>query len=322
MSVRLFGWRDLRSLQRYRNSSVYLDSALVLTRGELMVPGALLSSIAPNMGVFTCVSDGYEDNDTCVLGQFIHTTGSPLSHLTFLTPGEALEGDAIGPLVEFMMAVSGERGALRLLADVDERTSAFEALRRSGFAIFTRQRIWQLASLNTPSDQISGEISETPGAYGWHTAIDRDMIAVRTLYNNLVPGLVQQYEPIAVQKSHGLVYYQDGELAAWVDLIVGHRGIWAQPLIHPDTENVQDYLLELLAKITKRRKTPVYICVRSYQAWLEPAIEALGAQVGPRQAVMARQLVVQQKAARTFALPALEGGQAEVTAPIARVENT
>ena len=40
----------------------------------------------------------------------------------------------------------------------------------------------------------------------------------------------------------GLVYYLDGELAAYVDLIVGHRGIWVQPYIHPDTENVQDYL--------------------------------------------------------------------------------
>ena len=38
-----------------------------------------------------------------------------------------------------------------------------------------------------------------------------------------------------------------------------------------------------------------------------------------RQAVMAKQFVSQQKASRAFAIPALEGGQPEITAPIARL---
>ena len=54
---------------------------------------------------------------------------------------------------------------------------------------------------------------------------------------------------------------------------------------------------------------------------LEAAIEELGAESGPRQAVMAKQLTVQQKVARSFMLPALEGGQPVVTAPVARLEN-
>jgi hypothetical protein len=62
--------------------------------------------------------------------------------------------------------------------------------------------------------------------------------------------------------------------------------------------------------------------VRSYQSWLEPAIKALGAEVGPLQAVMARQLVIQQKVRATFTLPALETGQPEITAPIARLESS
>ena len=45
-----------------------------------------------------------------------------------------------------MMVLSGERGALRLLADVDEQTLAFEALRKCGFAIYNRQRVWRLMS--------------------------------------------------------------------------------------------------------------------------------------------------------------------------------
>jgi hypothetical protein len=64
----------------------------------------------------------------------------------------------------------------------------------------------------------------------------------------------------------------------------------------------------------------VHVCIRSYQAWLESAVEELGAESGPRQAVMARHLTASIKARQAFALPALEGGQPEITAPVARLE--
>ncbi len=141
---------------------------------------------------------------------------------------------------------------------------------------------------------------------------------IRSLYNNLVPALVQQVEPFASQRPKGMVYYEHGDLIAFVELKYGHRGIWAQPFVHPDAQDMAEHLFDLLNKIPNRRSRPVYICVRSYQSWLETAIEDLGAEAGPRQAVMAKQLVSQQKAARAFAIPALEGGQPEITAPVAQ----
>jgi len=64
----------------------------------------------------------------------------------------------------------------------------------------------------------------------------------------------------------------------------------------------------------------VYICVRSYQSWLEPAIEELGAEAGPRQAVLVKHLSSLQKSPRMLAVPALEGGQTEVTASMVHSE--
>ena len=92
-----------------------------------------------------------------------------------------------------------------------------------------------------------------------------------------------------------MVYYQNGELLAFVELKYGQRGIWVQPFVHPDAEDVQQILLDLFSKIPNRRSRPVYICVRSYQSWLELAIEELGGEAGPRQAVMVKQLVTPQK---------------------------
>lgn len=309
MNVRPFDWRDLPALNHYRDASVFLDTSLVLTRGPLVMPGALFSLLAPHVGVFTCVINENHGSRP-VMGQFIHPAGSPFSHLTFLTPDEALDTPCVRTLIEYMMVLSGKRGALRLLAEVDELSSAFDALRKSSFSIYTRQRVWQLTGFPV------GRARQST----WRAALPQDELPIRILYNNLVPGMVQQIEPFAIQRPKGMVYYGQGELLAFVELIYGHRGIWVQPFVHPDAEDVAEHFLDLLSKIPNRRSRPVYVCVRSYQSWLEAAIEALGAESGPRQAVMAKQLTVQHKAGRTFALPALEGGQPEITAPVARLE--
>jgi hypothetical protein len=275
-----------------------------------MMPGALFSYLAPSMGVFTCVSNG-KDSSGPVIGQFMHLLGSPFSHITFFAPQTRLVGPHISAQVEYMLMLLGERGAMRLLADVDEGSDAYEALREVGFATYTRQRVWQLTG--HPQDGVTGAT--------WRLALSQDVIPIRVLYNNLVPGLVQQIEPFATQRPKGMVYYEQGELLAYVELRYGHRGIWAQPFVHPHAEDVTVHFLDLLSKIPNRRSRPVYICVRSYQAWLESAIEDLGAEAGPRQAVMAKQLIVQIKARNTFAIPALEGGQPEITAPVVRLES-
>jgi hypothetical protein len=267
------------------------------------------------MGIFTCVSNGREDEHS-VIGQMIQTLGSQFAHLTFLTPDDALDSSALSSLLDYMATLSGERGAMRLLAEVDERSLAFEALRRASFAIYSRQRIWQLTGHPDgipPADQAQ--------TGGWRPASSRDGFAIRSLYNNLVPGLVQQAEPFSTQRPRGMVYCHNGELLAFIELKYGHRGIWAQPFVHPDAEEVSDWFVDLIRNLPLRRSRPVYLCVRSYQSWLEPAIEDLGAEAGPRQAVMAKHLAIPQKAVRMFALPALEGGHPEISAPIARSES-
>src|SRR5690554_7613578 len=81
MTVRPFDWRDFPALYRNRHQSTFLDSALVLTRGPLLVPGALFSYLAPSMGILTAVSrcDGHENGH--LIGQVMHSVGAPYGHL-------------------------------------------------------------------------------------------------------------------------------------------------------------------------------------------------------------------------------------------------
>lgn len=322
MTVRPFDWRDLPYLYRNRHDSVFLDSALVLTRGHHVVSGALLSYLAPGMGVFTGISSGQEqgerpdygrpDSGRPVIGQIIHLIGSPFAHLTFVTPDEAFDSPALPALLEYLITIAGERGAFRLLADVDEQSTVYEALRQSCFAIYTRQRIWQL---NRQPD-VSGR------SRAWRGATSRDTLAIKLLYNNLVPGLVQQVEPFMTNnRPRGVIHQQGEDLFAYVEIRYGNRGVWVHPFIHPDTQDVAERFTDLVQNLSNRGGRPVYICVRSYQAWLEPAIEAIGAESGPRLSVMVRHLASMQKAPRAQTVPTLEGSQPEVTAPMARSQN-
>jgi len=176
-----------------------------------------------------------------MLGQVNHSQGAQLAHLSFLAPESALDSGELNAMLDYMIQHLGHRGALHLLAEVDERTIAFEALRKAGFALYVRQRIWQFA----------GTYALDSNGSRWRAGRSRDVIAVRSLYNTLVPGLAQQVEPVPSNHLHGLVYEQDGEILAYAEVKYGARGIWIQPFIHPDVDKVMKRVVDLLARLAK-----------------------------------------------------------------------
>jgi hypothetical protein len=152
----------------------------------------------------------------------------------------------------------------------------------------------------------------------WRTCEDGDLIGVRSLYNDLVPGLVQQIEPPPKEQQQGLIYCQDKEVVAYVKLKYGSRGILAHPFIHPDAEDVARHLVHLVQDLPNRRSRKVYLCVRTYQSWLEPWLEEMGAKPSPRQAVIVKHLAVSMRAEQQYSLPKINGKQAET---VVQMEN-
>ena len=311
MNTRPLDWRDLSVVRRYRHQCLFFDSTLALTRGPLLDwAKTVFASLAPARGIFTYLA--VEDDHTAqpVLGQATFLPGANSARLTCLAPENALESAGVEPLLDFILADLGARGAYHVLAEADDCQQSCEALHAMGFAIYARQRIWQL------NGEPAGPAIPAP----WRFCTDQDAISIRSLYNNLTPGLVQQVEPAPAHRSHGMVYYQGQDLLAYVDLKLGPNGIWIQPFIHPDVEGVPARLAYLLQNLPNRRQRPVYLCVRSYQAWLEASLEALGAQPGPRQAVMVKRMAISRRVVQAAALPVLEGKRAEPTVPIAQVK--
>jgi len=311
MNIRPFGWRDLPLLKRYRNCGLYLDSTRVLIHGPMMIPmGALITFLGPSTRIFTYRCENNSQASKPLVGQVIYLMGASYARLSFLAPEDAIEQPELSALTDFLAVQMGSQGAFHILADVDESNPIFQLLHRVGFAIYARQRIWRL------DDQPIGEAN----AVTWRASRSRDAIGVRSLYCNVVPGLVQQVEPLPKKDLKGVVYYQNNDLHAFVELKYGRSGIWVQPFVHPDAEDFDRHLIHLLQDLPGRRKRPLYICVRSYQSWLETAIEAMGAQPGPQQAVMVRHLTVSRRVTQSYSLPAINGTRTEPTAPIVRIE--
>jgi hypothetical protein len=283
----------------------------VLIHGQTLIPlGAFLTYWGPSTKISTYRCE--VNTRIPLIGQISYVNGSAYARLSYLAPENSLEAVDLSALLDFMALQVGKEGAFHILADVDESSQVYPLLRRAGFAIFARQVIWRL----------DGKAIGDEDPVSWRPCRSGDVIGAHSLYSNVVPGLIQQVEPLPKRGLKGYVHFQHGELRAFVELKYGRNGIWVQPFVHPDAESFDRHLIQLLRQLPGRSGRPLYICVRSYQSWLESAIAETGAQSGPQQAVMVRHLSVNLRVKQALPVHAINGTRTEPTAPIAQIEDS
>lgn len=292
------------------------DSEMGLTQGNPVGPLAFLASLNPSVGSYTGVCSA-EGGKTPLVGHIQYPEGERSARILFLMPEEGLDQPALPTLLEHLAIQAGAWGAFHLLAEVEESSGALEGLRRSGFSVYAWQRIWKYLP---KGDAASGNGAATGSAKNgnspWHPVTSLDEISVRNLYQALVPPLVQSAEPLTLGRLTGWVYRQEDEIMAYVEGASGPHGIYLQPLIHPAVENVSQVLSSLLQRQPTLLGRPVFLAIRSYQAWLETIMRDMEVQVGPRQALLVKHLVLHQRAAQPARHSVLEKYTAEPTAPI------
>lgn len=316
MNARPFAWHDILTFYRYRRHLVCTDNAQALTQGNPVGPVAILARLNPSVGSYTGFYASSNGKPPLV-GHMRHGTGERSARIEFLMPEDGLNQPGLVELLEHLAAQAGTWGAFHLLAEIDENNCALEGMRRSGFSVYAWQQIWKYLSAAETSPTAratNGNHKNTPP--GWKSATSIDEISIRNLYQSLVPPLVQSAEPLTTRKLTGWVYQQQGETLAYVDATYGPHGIYLQPLIHPAVENVNQVLSDLLDRQPTRLGRPVFLAIRSYQAWLETAASNLEFQVGPRQALLVKHLVLHQRDAVSTRQTVLEKYSTEPTAPM------
>jgi hypothetical protein len=194
------------------------DRELTLSRGNPAGPLALLSYLDPTRGSFTGVTSGKNDQ-VALVGQMIYTPGHRSANISFLLPGDELDQPSLPDLIESLAVQAGSWGASHLLAEVDENSPALDPVRNSGFSVYGWQTIWQL-----PAPPVSS--GDTPRQNGpWQPVTPADDTHTRTLYQQLVPLLVQAAEPYSPGKGPRLVYRDGDEILAYAEATVGPQGI-------------------------------------------------------------------------------------------------
>ena len=289
MSIRPLAIFDLPYVYSFRDEAIGLDTARMLTRGNPLGAVGLIAYVNPVRHIYSAIING---NQESVLGGVIHSRDETFAKLLYLAPTSQLNHPDLPELIENLSVQAGEWGAFHVLAEVDERSDAFVPLRKAGFSVYAWQRMWDVSQI---TDADTGSV--------WRRVRPTDLPSVQSLYQQIVPPLLHPIEPQPKGISGWMC--NDG-VKSYVSVSQGVYGIVLLPLIHPETSEVGAKLASLIANLPDRRNRPVYVCVRSYQAWLEPVLADLGAQGADRQAVMVKHLAHLVKDAQT--VPAVPKG--------------
>ena len=273
MSIRPLALLDLPYLYSFRDEAVGLDTARRLTRGNPLGAVGLLSYVNPARHIYGAIANG---NKESVVGGVIHSPDETFAKLLYLAPASQMGHPDLPELIENLAAQAGTWGAFHVLAEVDETSNAFVSLRKSGFSVYAWQRMWDVS-----------EITGTDSDFDWTRVKSVHLPSVQSLYNQIVPPLMQ---PMESQPRSANGWMCNEGVKCYVSVSQGVYGMVLSPLIHPETTNVSEKLASIIGNLPDRRNRPVYVCVRSYQAWLEPVLADLGAKGADRQAVMVKHL--------------------------------
>ncbi len=309
--IRPFDWRDVSLVLQLSDQGLCLDSIAKLTRESQPLQEALFAYLMPGTGAPTLI---WKDNYHAAFGQLRHRPGEEVARALFIAPTWSEDNPGWLPLVDRLAVEAGERGGHHLIAEVDEASGEFEALRRAGFAIYARQTIWQLL----------GETAVADPSVPIRPASSADTISVTMLYHNVVPRLVQQVEP-PPKPGRGYVLEQDGEIVAFLDVRRGPAGIWVEPYLHPEAYDLAEAMLHSALHhlaTTNRGGRPVYVCVRRYQDWLQDILRSANFECLGSQAVMVKRLVARLLEPVLKPLPTMEASATTTTTPIARSRTT
>lgn len=311
MSIRPLALLDLPYLYSFREEAIGLDTARTLTRGNPLGAVGLFGYVNPVRHIYSAIING---DGQIVLGGIIHSRNETFAKLLYIAPSSRLNHPALPELIEDLSAQAGAWGAFHVLAEVDETSDAFVALRKSGFSVYAWQRMWDVSDITEAGSERRPAADGRTAGFDWTKVKSVHLSSVQSLYHQIVPPLLHPFEP---QPKFPAGWMFNEGAKCYVSMTQGVYGIVLTPLIHPEVTDVSLKLASLIHNLPDRRNRPVYLCVRSYQAWLEPVLADLGAKGAERQAVMVKHLARLIKEEQ--AVPAVPAGARVQPSQVSRV---
>ena len=271
---------DIPLMIRLKQNAIVLHSELGLTEDARGQNSALLSSIVFPRGLYTLVAR--TDNQDMV-GQFRYRSDDVNAHIVYLAPIlDEEDDDTIWlHILDAMAQQAGKHGAQSLVAEVEISHRLFETMRRAGYAVYSRQVIWQHSPIDDETQKPEVTVTEE---------VNGDQIGIAALLGCTIPRILQTVMGPSTDMD-GLVYRKDGRVEAYIAYSEGKHGVYLIPYLHPDVlSDASDIIAAAVLAIDKTQKVPIYVSVRGYQGWLENAMLDLGFTPWLEQAVMVKHL--------------------------------
>jgi len=180
MSIRQLALLDLPYLYSFREQAIGLDTARALTRGNPLGAVGLFAYVNPVRHIYSAILNGEEES---VLGGIIHSNDDTFAKLLYIAPTSQLNHPDLPELIENLSVQAGAWGAFHVLAEVDEKSDVFVALRRAGFSVYAWQRMWDVSTI-TGGDK----------SFEWMRVRSVHLPSAQSLYHQIVPPLLQPIE--------------------------------------------------------------------------------------------------------------------------------
>lgn len=286
--IRPFNLRDLALVHRLSEQGILLHAEAALTSSPHPLRSALINMlVGGQFGTYVWKS---KDRDSAAFVQVRCEPGCPSAQIVFMgtdgvepeKDGREIDEDIWLSLLDDLVAEVGRRGTHNLVAEVSEIGPELPILRRSGFAVYTRQDIWVCDQYNQTTDQAE-LLTPRKSIDDWD---------IQLLYANNVPRLIQLVEPnLPLEYGQSWILREDDELAALIHLNEGRVASWLRLLIHPNANtHPEEIISAALAIKPPTAEHPVYCCVRRYQSWLQTGLEQAGFHHWGSQAVMVKHI--------------------------------
>ncbi|NDJ34303.1 MAG: hypothetical protein GYB64_06510 [Chloroflexi bacterium] len=292
--VRPLRWHDLPLAYRLAGHGVSFDTQLRITIGDDPLRQALLTSLGrTHIYVLRYDEEGG-------LGQLHYPAQQSVARLAYIAPMlESAEDEGLWlSLLDGLAVAAGQRGAVNIIAEVDDDSPLMDILRRANFGVYARQELWR----------------RTRHANGEPTGVLRpaheaDEIAMRVLYSELTSGLMRQVEPLSTVAD--AIYVMEGPQGRnhIIGMVIEHRGVRRNMLemyLSPAAgERADAFVREALA-LSANPDRPVYCRIRCKVAALGMSLSEHGFEPMASQAVMVRHTAARIKHHAFEKLPVID----------------
>lgn len=290
---------DLPFVYRMVAQGISFDSRLNLTTGSDSLGQAVLTGLGrvhPYV-LRRGAESGY--------GVLHFPSGDQHAWLAYLAP--SLENGASEALwlalIDGLTARAGAHGAVNLIAEVPETSSAFELLRRAGFATYERQEIWgrMPAPLEHEGRPRLAELPDEPAMLG--------------LYSAVVPALIKQVEPPPTNAHQVYLIESRDSLQGMIAAYRGLRASLIEPYLRPQAQNRFDLALRRALADLGAEQRPVYCRLRHHALRWAPMLEDLNFVYLYSQAFMVRHTAARLTYGAGSQAPVIDNGSMPVISP-------